>query len=890
MTSRYKTCGIVTVVLLLIGLASENCPANEHSKYLDAVRTFADNVLKYGRDTYGPKHTPLFVDGLNIHTHEPVKWIDPDGTKWILSNLASQQNLFRTLDGLTRITGDPKYKQAAMDAIKYAFEHLRSPNGLLYWGGHSAYDAGADKPCGSLAHENKNFYPHYELMWEVNPMATRQFIESFWSGHIVDWSNLEMDRHCYQMDEILEEAWKHEYKGGPVFFKPKQQGGYSSISTAGGLIHGAATLTKLSGDVEPLVWAKRLTHRYVETRDLKTGIGAYSYTGGQTRIPMLEAMKDFDLNELGSDRFFFLPTDGNSDVRQRISGYFEVSPGIPFNVLVAPWICTLLVGEMMDSEGREFIQWSLEELTAWGKVFYRKSDNSWIPMLRDGTSVEGMVAKKDGSFGLEGTIAVPIHVIPMEFWAYALANRLTEDDFMWQMVRNIALGSGFGDIGVSSVDSPDLENRINCADPYALLGFLELYKMTRSKPFLVRAKQIGDNIIASRFHKGFFTPSNKHLYARFDSPESLALLHLCASSMSSHLDLPTMWPSKPFFEQPYRDKDSRDDNSLVYSLTESPEPPISLQEAAARGNVDLVKSLIEAGVEVDSREDGFFRTALHRAVASGHRGVAEYLLVKGAQVDAWCRFPPGTPLHHAVEKGHKEIVELLIAHGADVNAKDAQGRTPLDLAMKRSHQEIVKLLLPKGGDVSMHMAAYAGDLQRVEKFIDDGTYVDAKDQEGQTALHYAAKGGERGMAEFLIAHGADVNTGNASESHWTPLQEATYYGKKGMVELLLAKGADINVGEGRWTPLHGALNAGSLDIVELLLVKGADANVRNNKGRTPLNIVVDWYGNLEIVELLLSKGADVNAKDNSGKTALSYAIEHGHTEIVELLRKHGAKE
>jgi len=27
---------------------------------------FADNVLKYGRDTYGPKHTPLFVDGLNM--------------------------------------------------------------------------------------------------------------------------------------------------------------------------------------------------------------------------------------------------------------------------------------------------------------------------------------------------------------------------------------------------------------------------------------------------------------------------------------------------------------------------------------------------------------------------------------------------------------------------------------------------------------------------------------------------------------------------------------------------------------------------------------------------------------------------------------------------------
>ena len=69
---------------------------NESSKYLDAVREFADNVLKYGRDRYGPKHTPLFVDGLNIHTHEPVKWIAPNGGRWILYNMVTRKNIFGT--------------------------------------------------------------------------------------------------------------------------------------------------------------------------------------------------------------------------------------------------------------------------------------------------------------------------------------------------------------------------------------------------------------------------------------------------------------------------------------------------------------------------------------------------------------------------------------------------------------------------------------------------------------------------------------------------------------------------------------------------------------------------------------------------------------------------
>lgn len=63
--------------------AVNNPDPNDSSKYLEAVREFADNVLKYGRDTYGPKHTPFFVDGLNIHTHEPVKWIAPRGIQVI---------------------------------------------------------------------------------------------------------------------------------------------------------------------------------------------------------------------------------------------------------------------------------------------------------------------------------------------------------------------------------------------------------------------------------------------------------------------------------------------------------------------------------------------------------------------------------------------------------------------------------------------------------------------------------------------------------------------------------------------------------------------------------------------------------------------------------------
>jgi hypothetical protein len=91
MRGRYASRAVLAILLISgfsICLATESSDRYHSSKYLDAVRTFADNVLKYGRDTYGPKHTPLFVDGLNIRTHESVKWISPEGEKWVLSNLA----------------------------------------------------------------------------------------------------------------------------------------------------------------------------------------------------------------------------------------------------------------------------------------------------------------------------------------------------------------------------------------------------------------------------------------------------------------------------------------------------------------------------------------------------------------------------------------------------------------------------------------------------------------------------------------------------------------------------------------------------------------------------------------------------------------------------------
>jgi len=158
-------------------------------KYLEAAQDFADTVVEKGRDTYGREHTPLFVDGLHAVTLEPVIW-KKDGQSWVLSNFASQQPLIRLLDGLSATTNDPKYRRAATEATDYALKHLQSPNGLLYWGGHMAWDLEAERAVGQYAgiHELKSHQPYYRFMWEVDSESTRKLMGAVWATHILDWS------------------------------------------------------------------------------------------------------------------------------------------------------------------------------------------------------------------------------------------------------------------------------------------------------------------------------------------------------------------------------------------------------------------------------------------------------------------------------------------------------------------------------------------------------------------------------------------------------------------------------------------------------------------------------------------------------------------------------
>ena len=176
------------------------------------------------------------------------------------------------------------------------------------------------------------------------------------------------------------------------------------------------------------------------------------------------------------------------------------------------------------------------------------------------------------------------------------------------------------------------------------------------------------------------------------------------------------------------------------------------------------------------------------------------------------------------------------------------------------------------------------DIKTVEKLIETGADVNAKDKDGGTALMYAARNGHTKTVEKLIELGADVNS--KDKFGGTALIWVARNGRTENVEKLVELGADVNARDnGGWTALHWA--AGHTETVEKLVELGADVNARDKSGWTALMHAAS-NGRTKTVEKLVELGADVNAKDKDGNTALIWAARNGCTETMKKLIELGA--
>lgn len=318
-------------------------------------------------------------------------------------------------------------------------------------------------------------------------------------------------------------------------------------------------------------------------------------------------------------------------------------------------------------------------------------------------------------------------------------------------------------------------------------------------------------------------------------------------------------------------------------MGEDGERPIHL--AVRSGDAELLESLLDAGADPNLPNRSGER-ALHLA-ARLKSPLSPLLLSHGADpslVDSL----GNTALHLAATSGDRQLVEGLF--GA-LEAKNNEGKSALDLAIEAGQLEIALSLQAAGASPStkrwdndpLHWAVYQQEYAQIEELTtSDPKLLEAKNGQGQTALHLAAQMGDLVAVRLLVEAGADPN--GEGEEGCTPLGVAILERHPVAAQLLLTLGADPSKKNSDGdTPLHLAAFTGALELAPPLLVS---LDERNKFGERPLFLAISEHHS-PLASLLIGHGAAIDAIDEKGSSALEVAIKKGEVDLALSLIERG---
>ena len=288
-------------------------------------------------------------------------------------------------------------------------------------------------------------------------------------------------------------------------------------------------------------------------------------------------------------------------------------------------------------------------------------------------------------------------------------------------------------------------------------------------------------------------------------------------------------------------------------------PPIHLAHASTRKEQDAVMDLSKDETAVD-----FFSFLLDR-LSKGQRPALN-------SRDTYGR----TPLHYAAQYGFVPLCETIISHlqtwsafvddqGAHAPLEpDNDGHSPLHLSVVGGHPVTADVLLQavraqdniqtfgnanvqlKKVSNVLSVAVKANFVRILQILLHAGLYINQQDDQGETALHVAARLGHTECAEMLLS-GMGCSKADTERTEvtfgWTPLHVACVDGNLDVVKCLISAGAKLNaLDSSGWTPREHAALRGHINIAQAIAKVtvtpvSLDAQpCQNGNGHTPATI------------------------------------------------------
>ena len=221
-----RRIGLLACGLLVRALAAAQ-PAGPstlpaETKYLAVVQRACNALLENARDNYGEQHSGMIISLLDRQTGKPLlELVPPTGNNRPPGvretddvpiggcNTNLQLDLYRCFVHLSRLTGDPRYADAARQAMVDFMRITQNPKtGLLAWGEHLSWDCLKDKIGApphrvpdeghnrAYIHEPKRKFLFYNELLEWNGPGALNYARGLWEHQICDQKTGDFSRHA----------------------------------------------------------------------------------------------------------------------------------------------------------------------------------------------------------------------------------------------------------------------------------------------------------------------------------------------------------------------------------------------------------------------------------------------------------------------------------------------------------------------------------------------------------------------------------------------------------------------------------------------------------------------------------------------------------------------